>query len=137
MVGGEWEAIPAYLKNGNSNLARGKSFTNYIDSQNYQLNSTEYAVAYIANEFGNTIDEKRQSNFEANSRIYGDAIIETSREGANYTNLNNGMSVFPSESQVFIVCGGTGHYTANGGLFYYSSDGLQAGFHIGFRSVLV
>ena len=137
MSGGEWEAIPAYLKNGNSNLERGKSFTNYVNSQNYQTNNTEYAVTYNSSETGNTIDEKKQSNFETNSKIYGDAIIETSDEGINNTNWNSGASSFPTESNVFTVLGGSGHYDENGGLFYYSSDGVMSGFHIGFRSVLV
>ena len=79
MSGGTWEKAAAYINNKSGSLANfGASVITGGDT------STKYATVYPYNETSSvkTEDQKSESNYNANTKIYGDAIRETSEKGS-------------------------------------------------------
>ena len=108
MSGGAYEYTAAYVNNGNSNygssLVSGATYTKDV----YTKGSAD----------GN------QTNYNENSRKYGDAVYETS----NYYSSSNGSwygdySYFPCLDSPFFIRGGSCNDMSSAGLFYFDKYG--------------
>ena len=78
MSGGAWERAAGYVNNGNVNVAYYGA--NLVTGGS---TSTKYATVYPNNETSstNTEDLRSQANYNANTKIYGDAVREISTSG--------------------------------------------------------
>ena len=108
--------------------------------------STKYATVYPSNETSttNTDDLRSQANYEADTKIYGDAIKETSTQGTGMTSWYSGHSSYPRGETPFMSRGGTFGDGKAAGFFYFFRhiDNGVAGVYVsnsidGFRAVLV
>ena len=125
MSGGAYEYTAAYVNNGNESL------TSYSSSL---VNGAEYTkdVYTKGSADGN------QTNYNENSRKYGDAVYETS----NYYSSSNGSwygdySSFPDSTIPFFIRGGYYINSSIAGLFCFSYNNGIAHRDYGFRPVLV
>ena len=135
MSGGTWERSAAIVNNGNGNLnTYGKAIMNALNNGK----SSEYVTVYPKGETsGQSLDDASKSNYAANTKIYGDAIRETSTAGLGQTSWYSDYSYFAGLYYPFFVRGGNYWDRSGAGLFYfYRSDG-NSRYHNGFRSVLV
>ena len=133
MSGGTWERSAAIVNNGNGNLnTYGKSIMNALNNGK----SSEYVTVYPKGEIsGQSLDDASKSNYIANTKIYGDAIRETSTTGLGQTSWYSDYSYFVGANHPFFVRGG-GYWNASGaGLFCFLRKGSDC--NDGFRSVLV
>ena len=113
MSGGAWERTSSYVANNHENL---KIFGESVAYQgvNLKTTSTKYTTVYPHNEAGETnIDTLSQKNFANNTKIYGDAVRETtsntagtSTSGWNTSAWNADYSRFPALSDPFFLRGG-------------------------------
>ena len=135
MSGGAWERTAAIVNNGNENLnIYGKAIMNALNNGK----STEYVTVYPKGETsGQSLDDASKSNYIANTKIYGDAIRETSTTGLGQTSWYSDYSYFVGAYYPFFVRGGNYWDTSGAGLFcFYRGDG-NSNYFYGFRSVLV
>ena len=137
MSGGTWERSAAIVNNGNDrgNLnTYGKAIMNALNNGK----SSEYVTVYPTGESkGQSLDDASKSNYAANTKIYGDAIRETSTAGLGQTSWHDDYSSFVGAHGPFFVRSGFCWYTSGVGLFcFYRNDGYSA-YDSGFRSVLV
>ena len=135
MSGGAWERTAAIVNNGNENLnIYGKAIMNALNNGK----SSEYVTVYPNGETsGQSIDDASKSNYTANTKIYGDAIRETSSAGLGHTSWYSDYSYFVGANPPFFLRGG--HYwgISGAGLFcFHRADGTSV-YYFGFRSVLV
>ena len=135
MSGGAWERTAAIVNNGNENLnIYGKAIMNALNNGK----STEYVTVYPKGETsGQSLDDASKSNYIANTKIYGDAIRETSTTGLGQTSWYSDYSYFVGAYDPFFVRGGDYWNTSGAGLFYFGRHGGTSGYYGGFRSVLV
>ena len=94
MSGGTWERSAAIVNNGNDsgNLnTYGKAIMNALNNGK----SSEYVTVYPTGESkGQSLDDASKSNYAANTKIYGDAIRETSTAGLGQTSWHDDYSSF-------------------------------------------
>ncbi len=130
LSGGTWERSAAYVANGNGNLASyGSSFAK-------ATTSTKYATVYASTEIGSDDNARGQSNYEANTKIYGDAVRETSTAGAGATSWYGDYSYFPEGGIPFFGRGGGFWGGGVTGLFFFFRDNGNSYGSVGFRAVL-
>ena len=136
MSGGTWERTAAIVNNGNDsgNLnTYGKAIMNALNNGK----SSEYVTVYPTGESkGQSLDDASKSNYAANTKIYGDAIRETSTAGLGQTSWYSDYSYFVGASYPFFLRGGYCWDTSAAGLFCFFRDG-NSNYGHGFRSVLV
>mgnify|MGYP004629449965 FL=1 len=136
MRGGTWERVAAYINNSTGSWARstfGASMTQDGDK------STKYTTVYPSNETSSTDtnDKKSQANYEASSKIYGDAIRETSTKGTDISSWYSGVSQFPAQEAPFFIRSGSYRKADECGMFgFYGVNGYNI-YHIGFRVTLI
>ena len=135
MSGGAWERTAAIVNNGNENLnIYGKAIMNALNNGK----SSEYVTVYPKGETsGQSIDDASKSNYSANTKIYGDAIRETSTAGLGQTSWYSDYSYFVGAYGPFFIRGGSYWSTSGAGLFYFNRNGANSSYTDGFRSVLV
>ena len=135
MSGGTWERSAAIVNNGNGNLnAYGKAIMNALNNGK----SSEYVTVYPKGETsGQSLDDANKSNYAANTKIYGDAIRETSTAGLGQTSWCSDFSYFVGANVPFFVRSGSSWTTSGAGLFYFGRNAGDSSYGIGFRSVLV
>ena len=135
MSGGAWERTAAIVNNGNENLnIYGKAIMNALNNGK----STEYVTVYPKGETsGQSLDDASKSNYIANTKIYGDAIRETSTTGLGQTSWYSDYSYFVGAYGPFFVRGGDCWGTSAAGLFSFGRYGGASNYSNGFRSVLV
>ena len=137
MSGGTWERTAAIVNNGNDsgNLnTYGKAIMNALNNGK----SSEYVTVYPTGEsIGQSLDDESKANYAANTKIYGDAIRETSTAGLGQTSWYSDYSHFVGAYYPFFKRGGYCWNTSGAGLFCFYRDGGDSGYHYGFRSVLV
>ena len=131
------ETAAAIVNNGNDsgNLnTYGKAIMNALNNGK----SSEYVTVYPTGESkGQSLDDASKSNYAANTKIYGDAIRETSTAGLGQTSWHDDYSYFAGLYGPFFVRGGAYWDRSGAGLFSFSrSDGYST-YTAGFRSVLV
>jgi len=135
MSGGAWERTAAIVNNGNENLnIYGKAIMNALNNGK----STEYVTVYPKGETsGQSLDDASKSNYIANTKIYGDAIRETSTTGLGQTSWYSDYSYFVGAYNPFFIRGGSYWGTSVAGLFYFNRHVGGSTYNSGFRSVLV
>ena len=137
LSGGTWERTAGYVANGNSNLkAYGASLA--YDGNTLKTTSTKYATVYPHNEgTSGDIDTESKNNYAVNTKIFGDAIRETSTSGTGTSSWNADYSYFPALYYPFTDRGGNSWYTSGAGLFAFSRADGSSGYDHGFRPVVV
>ncbi len=135
MSGGTWERSAAIVNNGDGNLnTYGKAIMNALNNGK----SSEYVTVYPKGETsGQSIDDASKSNYSANTKIYGDAIRETSTAGLGQTSWHSDYSCFVGAYSPFFLRGGLYWFTSGAGLFSFGRHGGCSDYTGGFRSVLV
>ena len=135
MSGGTWERSAAIVNNGDGNLnTYGKAIMNALNNGK----SSEYVTVYPKGETsGQSLDDASKSNYAANTKIYGDAIRETSTAGLGQTSWYSDYSSFVGAHYPFFKRGGGYWGTSVAGLFYFDRTDGGSGYYGGFRSVLV
>ena len=155
--GGVWERTADFVSNGNVNLLEyGKSLLDEA-KVTYTVNgstktvtantgtSTKYVTIYpYSSPESSNIDTASQNNFKNNTKIYGDAVRETTSASAGTSNSgwytsswNSDYSNFPAFHLLFFLRGGTLWDSANAGTFaFYRSAGSSV-CNSGLRAVLV
>ena len=139
LSGGSWERTSAMINNKEKNL--------YIYGNELMKNlnnggSSKYVIVYPYdfNEDSITsanIDNASLLNYDKNSKIYGDAIRETSIKGIGESSWGSDFSYFTSKNMVFSARGGDYGSKTKSGLFaFHRADGTSF-YGRGFRSVLV
>ena len=135
MSGGAWERTAAIVNNGNENLnIYGKAIMNALNNGK----STEYVTVYPKGETsGQSLDDASKSNYIANTKIYGDAIRETSTTVLGQTSWYSDYSYFVGAINPFFIRGGVYWSTSGAGLFCFNRTTGNSDYNLGFRSVLV
>ena len=135
MSGGTWERSAAIVNNGDGNLnTYGKAIMNAVNNGK----SSEYVTVYPKGETsGQSVDDASKSNYAANTKIYGDAIRETSTAGLGQTSWYSDDSYFVGADYPFFGRGGNYWFTGGAGLFCFSRADGGSYYVSGFRSVLV
>ena len=151
MSGGTWERTASYVPNSNGNLkGQGESVTWDTEKNELRTKSTKYTMAYsdynaetdkpgITDESGSStnLDIASRNNWTANTKIYGDAVRETSSAGTGGSPWYSDYSYYPALDDPFFGRGGGWSYSTNAGLFAFGRhDGNSYG-SSGFRPVLV
>ncbi|MFR2534536.1 MAG: hypothetical protein ACLS95_04825, partial [Clostridia bacterium] len=143
LSGGTWERTAAYIANENNNL---KTYGEDIvyDNSTLKTISTKYTTTYpfdsttdntsIAN---NGLDTASANNYKKNTKIYGDAIYETSTDGVGNASWYNDYSYYVGLNDVFSLYGGPYWDGLNSGLFCFFRSSGRSYFHTGFRTVLI
>ena len=135
MSGGTWERSAAIVNNGNGNLnTYGKAIMNALNNGK----SSEYVTVYPKGETsGQSLDDASKSNYAANTKIYGDAIAETSTSGIGNSAWFGNVTHFPALHYTFFVRGGNFMDKSNDGMFLFGHHEGWGMNHDGFRAVLV
>ena len=135
MSGGTWERSAAIVNNGYGNLnTYGKAIMNALNNGK----SSEYVTVYPTGESkGQSLDDASNSNYAANTKIYGDAIRETSTAGLGQTSWHDDYSYIVGAKYPFFPRGGGFWDCSGAGLFSFSHTDGNSGYARGFRSVLV
>ena len=125
MAGGTWEYVAGILSSYKSN------------SSNYNFtNSGTYPNKYFDWYAGNSSD--RNTNYNANTNKYGDAVYETSSSGGSDTgSWGSSDSYFPDSSNPVFVRGGRAYFGSNAGVFAFSYNAGEANTIFSFRPVVL
>ncbi len=152
-----WEKTANFVSNGNESLLEyGKSLldetkVNYTIDENTKTvtantgASTKYVTIYpYDSPESSTINTARQNNFKNNTKIYGDAIRETtsdnagtSNSGWNTSSWNSDYSIFPALFVPFFLRGGTLWAGTYAGAFAFNCNIGDSSYYAGLRAVLV
>ena len=137
LSGGTWERTAGYVANGNGNLKTYGASLAYQDNT-LKTTSTKYVTVYPENEgdSGN-IDTECKNNYAVNTKIFGDAIRETSTAGVGSSSWNGDYSYIPALHNPLSLRGGNFWNTSDDGLFAFHRTGGGSSCGDGFRSVLV
>ncbi len=122
--GGLAEKVASYVANNNESLS--KNGTNFAGGT-----SSQYVKAYKSGE------SSGQSNYSINSKVYGDAISETSKETGNSSSWFQDASIYPQGEKPFFTRGGNWSEEESAGIFNYEKDDGSGAYNLGFRAVLV
>ena len=143
MSGGSWERTSSLVNNGNSNLTthgsqviadlkNGKS-TKYITVYPYDSSKDNTSISNT----GANLNTASQANYVKNTKIYGDAIRETSTAGTGSNAWYSDTSYFTGLNSPFFIRGGAYNNKSGAGLFYFNRHIGNSVYAHGFRSVLV
>ena len=137
LSGGTWERTAGYVANGNGKLKTYGASLAY-DGSSMNTTSTKYVMVYPDNEGSSgDIDTESKNNYAVNTKIFGDAIRETSTAGIGSKSWNVDCSYFPALNNPFSVRGGYLWKTSDAGLFAFDRTDGNSLCSYGFRSVLV
>ena len=145
LSGGLWERTASYIANEHEKLKEyGKSIA--YNNDILKTKSTKYTMVYPHD---GTVDNSNKTNTEENvnaasnanyaknTKIYGDAIRETSMAGTGTSSWQDDYSNFVSLSATLMLRGGGIWYSSHAGRFYFGrTDGCNY-FNPGFRPVVV
>ena len=152
-----WERTADFVSNGNVNLLEfGKSLLDeakvtYTINGNTKVvtantgTSTKYVTIYpCSSPESSTIDTASQNNFKNNTKIYGDAVRETTSANAGTSNSgwytsswNSDYSYFPALYSPFFLRGGSFWGGTTAGAFAFCRIAGGSDYNSGFRAVLV
>ncbi|MFR8104684.1 MAG: hypothetical protein ACLU8F_06410, partial [Clostridia bacterium] len=91
-----------------------------------------------ANDSGLTnYDEASKANYEVNTKIYGDAVRETSTAGIGSSSWYGDYSDFPGYGTPFFVRGGSFWNGSAAGVCAFGRRDGNSHYHCGFRAVVV
>ena len=132
MSGGVWERTPGYIALEQTDLSRYGGEIGY-NNNTLKTVSTKYTTAY---KVGTSND--KQKNWEANQKIYGDGIYETSINGnTSNSSWNKDYSTFPYSSTPFFRRGGGWGNGDSAGIFAFVDNSGYSYCSLAFRAVLV
>ena len=136
LSGGTWERIAGLVANNNDNL------TNYgsslLNNGKNNSTSTKYVTVYPNNDAGITdYNTASNNNYEINTKIYGDAIRETSTSGVEKNSWFSDYSYFVGYCDPFFIRGGSLWNRSEAGIFCFLRYHGNSGYDVGFRAVLV
>ena len=118
MSGGAWEKTASLVNNGNGNLSTyGQSLMNSLVNGKSSQYVTVYPHNASVDKNGANINTASQSNWEANKKIYGDGIRETSTAGTGKNSWYTDYSYFPAVDAPFSERGGLYWDGEGAGLF--------------------
>ena len=135
LSGGVWEKTAGYIANGNPNLNRHGA--SVITEGNV---STKYVMVYQHKEGENDNDNvniSSRENYNLNTKIFGDAIRETSDDGIGNNSWSEDYSQFPGLFGTLFGRGGYWTQESYAGLFAFYRPVGESYFNWGFRPVLV
>ena len=145
LSGGEWERTASYVANGHDNLLTyGKSVAYTGDV--LKTTSTKYTMVYPYDSSvdNNTMDDTEENlniannaNYAKNTKIYGDAIRETSTAGTGTSSWQDDYSYFVGLNSPFVMRGGIFWDSSHAGRFYFSRYYGDSNFNGGFRPVVI
>ena len=145
MSGGTWERTAGYVANGNSNLKTyGKSLA--YNGENLITESTKYVTVYPhdtakdntgISSTNENLEAANTANYLLNTKIYGDAIRETSTSGIGSTSWNNDYSYFFGLYNPFSVRGGNYWVGSSAGTFAFVRSVGDSNYFGGFRAVVL
>ncbi len=151
MNGGTWEQISAFISNGNKNLVDySKSL---LEETNITIANTGHSTKYVTiYPYDQNYDKGSASNDETagpknfikNTKIFGDAVRETTgskagtlETGRENSSWNGDFSLFPNGKNAVWYRGGRWDVESKGGGFaFYNIYGFS-GVDYSFRAVLV
>lgn len=130
MNGGASEYTAGYIETIDEE--RGNAYAkNLLENKT----SSKYCTIYKSEE-----DEKKRSiitNYEANQDVYGDAIVETSKQGNGFTSWFEETSMYINDDVGFFLRGGEYNKVKYSGIFdFINHSGHSLGSY-GFRCVLI
>ena len=142
LSGGYWEILAAYISNGHQHLTQygGGVFETTADVNGYQTKSTKYVTVYPYN----ASSDKNTDNYSTYKKIaedsngsygYGDAILETSTSGSDFTSWFGETSAFANGQNMFFARGSYYASQDKAGIFYFGPTDAT-GNSTGFRLVL-
>ena len=145
LSGAGWERTTSYIANGHDNLLiYGKSIT--YEGSILKTTSTKYTTVYpydssvdndTKEENSTNLNIASNANYAKNTKIYGDAIRETSTSGSDTNSWENDWSGFVGLHVPFVMRGGFLWNASQAGRFYfYRSEGGST-FSAGFRPIIV
>ncbi|MCI8761004.1 MAG: formylglycine-generating enzyme family protein, partial [Clostridia bacterium] len=137
LSGGAYEMTANYISNGDESLSTygGTMVAKTIaDAEGYQTLSTKYVTVYPYN-----LIDSCDNNYTTYKNLgygYGDAILETSSSGVNFTSWHGDSSFFLYTSNPFVVRGNNYSATSKAGSFSFNIS--NGNFNVdSFRAVLV
>ena len=157
LSGALWEKIAAYIPTIHGNLKAYGGSVSY-DGENKKMVSTKYTTVYPLNtelddDINSSIYHKDDGTLESaenylkNTKIFGDAVLEVSKNGKGQSAWNNEDAYYPAHWFPFFYRGGHAWKSTswNGNYYPISVAGLNtfcrsngfSDFNIGFRPVLV
>ena len=135
MSGGISERTSSLINNKNNNL---KTYGSQIIADLNNGKSTKYITIYPTGEtLGQTMAQASQANYTNNTKIYGDAIKETSTLGTGTNSWYSDCSDFVGLSTPFFLHGGYYGGTSISGCFAFGRTSGNGSYNRGFRSVIV
>jgi hypothetical protein len=99
-------------------------FDNHTDNTEIEENGTNLKMA-------------SENNWKVNTKIYGDAIRETSAQGTGNTSWNEDYSIFTGLQYPFFFYGGAFLNSTGNGLFSFTRGNGSNKYNDGFRAILV
>ena len=145
LSGGEWERTASYVANNHKYLLKfGKSIG--YNGDILKIESTKYTMVYPHDSVldnTNVLDTEEnfnkasEANYKKNTKIYGDAIRETSIEGIANTSWNKDYSNFVSLYGPFVTRGGYLLNSSSTGSFSFFRHDGSSNFVGGFRTTVV
>lgn len=125
MAGGAWEYVAGILSSYKSN------------SGNYDFTNLDtYPNKYFDWYAGNSSD--KNTNYNANTNKYGDAVYETSSSSDSYTgSWESSYSFFPHSNYSVFRRGGPANGGSNAGVFAFSYDTGETVTNHSFRPVVI
>ena len=126
MVGGATEYTAGYIDNISDN------YKMYIEDFKNLTTSNKHCKIYQSQK-----DNIIEDNYKANSKTYGDATIEISKDGVNYTSWNGEASFYVNKNSAFFLRGGGYGEGKFAGIFCYEIHSGHLSLDHGFRTVLI
>ena len=144
LSGGQWERTASYVGNGRSKdsfIWNGSSYikNEYLMQYAHDTEKDNVEIGYDASGESTKLNAASEANYvlEANQRIYGNAMHETSTAGTGVSSWYDDYSYFPGLYGPFSVRGGSLWRSSGAGLFYFSRTNGDSIYNYGFRPVVV
>ena len=145
LSGGAWERLASYVANGHERLLIYGASVSYNEDV-LKTASTKYTLVYpydsnadnSTKEHNTTnLDLASNANYTKNTKIYGDAIRETSTSGTGTSSWREDYSIFTGLYFPFVMRGGNFWNVSNAGRFYFSRTDGNSLYGGGFRPVVM
>ena len=135
----------SYVANNHKSLLIYGASVAY-DGDTLKTISTKYTMVYphdssidnnTKEDNDENLDAAINANYAKNTKIYGDAIRETSTSGTGNSSWQNDFSYFSGLCYPFEIKGGAFWDNSYAGRFYFHRENDSSNYAAGFRSVVV
>ena len=144
LSGGMSERTASYVgneRNKDSFIWNGSSYikNEYLMQYAHDTEKDNVEIGSDATGESTKLNAASEANYalEANQRIYGNAMHETSEAGTGVSSWYNDFSCFPGLYNPFSIRGGFLWDTSRAGLFYFYYHLGNSSYTVGFRPVVV